>query len=47
MLTDERVAFSALPLKMPEDIIPKGRISSKMIVKVRIYDKSFCKESWV
>ena len=47
MLTDERVTFSALPLKLSEDIIPRQHISSKMIIRVKIYDKSFRKESWV
>ena len=48
MLTDERVTFSALPLKLSEDIIPyRQRISPKMIARVKIYDKSFRKESWV
>ena len=32
-LTDERVMFSALPLKLSEDIIPRRCISSKMIVR--------------
>ena len=37
MLTDERVAFSALPLKLSEDISPSQYFSSKKITTSLIY----------